>query len=120
MFTKTFTDPQGVTHTDAIFETSSANLNNNSSESFDFRISEGDNAEAKKLSTYSSSNMSYQMFYWASQDARDAGNLPYILANTQQIGQSFEVPDELLQLPEYKALSAALQAEKHCQEVVLA
>lgn len=120
MFTKTFTDPQGVTHTDAVFETSMATYNENVNESYDFRVSQGDDDSNKFTNTSHTKDMNYQMYYWTSQAARDAGLLPYILANTNPVGDRFYITKEELDKPEYSGLSAAAKAERHCEFVVLA
>ena len=114
MFIKTFTDPQGVSHTNAVFEVAHANYTENTAENYSF------NVEASTSTTNSSDNKSlqYRMYYWVNQAARDLGNLPYVLANstTGQVGEIHYLNDFDAT---YEGLSAQAKAEKHCQEVVL-
>ncbi len=115
MFTKTFTDPQGVTHTDAVFKVAHANHTENTSKSFSLNIETGEETNNDNANKH----LQYRMYYWPNQTAKDAGHLPYVLANTAE-GQVGEVhyTDELDST--YDALTAEQKAEKHCQEVALA
>ncbi len=117
MFTKTFTDPQGVTHTDAVFETAISYYSENASEDYTFQISNGDAETSKTSNTHEGNNLRYRIYYWASQEARDAGLLPYVLANSDPIGEWFEVQNLD---NSYTNLTAALKAERHCETVTLA
>ncbi len=119
MFIATFTDPQGVEHIDAVLEASTANYNMHTNSNFDFRISQGDDATNKVTDDSVHASLTYQMFYWTNQEARDAGLLPYYLTNTAPLGEHFHVGEELLAKDEYLALSPAGKAEKHCKEEVL-
>lgn len=120
MFTKTFTDPQGVTHTEAVFETNNASLNSNCSENYTFNLAQDGMEESRSTDEYTNINISYSMYYWASQANKDAGALPYTLANAANGGSGFNVSDDFLKEVEYTSLPVALQAEKHCLEVILA
>jgi hypothetical protein len=120
MFIKTFTDPQGVSHINAIFEVSMSKINSNSYNNYDFKISQGDDEVNKIITNYNNRTVRYQIYYWTNQEARDAGNLPYLLANTSPISDEFFVSSEFLDNnPEYDGLDAFSIAEKHCQEVIL-
>mgnify|MGYP000333126541 CR=1 FL=1 len=119
MFITTFTDPQGVEHEDAVFEVSVANYSTYTHSNYDFRISQGDDDANKVEDESTQANLSYQMYFWTSQEARDAGMLPYYLANTDPLGEHFHVSEDFLTGPDYVGLSVAEKAEKHCKEVVL-
>jgi len=118
MFTKTFTDPQGETHTDAVFYVARVHYSVNTNESTNYNIEANIDGSGKATDNDTSSNLSYQMYYWANQAAKDAGNLPYILANTTDVGEWFYVAN-LHTDANYNSLTAEQMAEKHCQEVVL-
>ncbi len=123
MFTKTnWTDPQGSVFDEAVFEVSEASLHSSRNENFSFRISAGDSVDSFEENSNENMNLNYQMFYWASQDARDQGKPPYILANTDpnQIGMVFYAESSELTKPEYDGLSAKQMAEYHVQNVVMA
>lgn len=119
MFTATFTDPQGVEHLDAVFEVSMANYSEHSHTNYNFRISQGDSSENQEVDGGVNANLSYQMYYWTNQAARDAGSLPYYLANTNPVGEYFHVSDTYLTDPDYAGLTIVEKVEKHCKEVVL-
>lgn len=112
MFTKTFTDPQGVTHTDAIFQIISADINNNSNNTFNYDLASKTSNEISN----SSNNLSYRIYYWVDQASLDSGLLPYILANSDPLGEMFYV-DNLDS--SYDLLSLEEKAEKHCQDNIL-
>lgn len=116
MFTKTFTDPQGVTHTDAIFEVSTSRCNENASSEYSFNLSAGDDPANQTEASNTNNNLSYRIYYWTDQGARDSGKLPYVLANTSPVGEWFNVNDID---SAYDILTAEEKAEKHCQDVVL-
>jgi len=115
MFTKTFTDPQGQTHTNAVFMAAYANYTSNKSENHNFNIETG----LAETNTDNNAHLQYRMYYWTNQAAKDAGNLPYVLANTN-VGQIGEVHYLNQFSAEYDGLTAEQKAEKHCQDVVLA
>ena len=119
MFTTTFTDPQGVEHADAVFEVSVADFNMHTHSNYDFRISQGDSVDSQTANDHSNANLSYQMYYWTNQEARDAGKLPYYLANTDPVGERFHVSGDILASEGYTGITTAQKAEKHCKEVVL-
>lgn len=117
MFTKTFTDPQGQTHTNAVFETAEASYSESNTDDYRFDIAQGDLDSSKTTNSSTTSYLRYKMYYWTSQAARDAALLPYVLASTDPIGPWFTV-SELDS--SYDSLSAALKAEKHSEFVILA
>lgn len=116
MFTKTFTDPQGQTHTNAVFETAEANYSDNQAEDYRFDIAQGDSDSSKTSNSSSGNYLRYKMYYWTSQAARDASMLPYILASVSPVGQWFTASDIDAS---YDGLPAALKAEKHAEFVIL-
>lgn len=113
-FTKAdFTDPQGITHELAYFEVSSANLNRSINNSYNNdAIRREESSEDND-----SNNLSYQMYFWPSEESRDANKPPYVLFNEDPAGDYFYT-NELG--PEYDGLNAQACAELHCQTVVLA
>lgn len=115
MFTKTFTDVQGTTHTNAFFKCAAANLASNTNNTYRF------NPETKDEDLRENSNMSlsYSMYFWVNEEAYNDGKAPYQyyvgINNT-----SINVSDKFFkENPEYTELTLVEQAEKHCQEVVL-
>jgi len=118
MFTKvgSWTDPQGTTHTDAVFEPSHSHYSTNTSDEFSFRIEDGDLGTSKSESRSSSIHLRYRMYYWTNQLARDNGLAPYVLTATDPFNDWFEV-DSLDAT--YDGLTAVEKAEKHCAEVTL-
>lgn len=113
-FIKTnFTDPQGSVFEEAYFEVSTAHINKGFNESYNNRISLG----TEEVNGHGNTNLSYQMYYWPSEAARNEGGLPYLLANLDPMGDTFYA-NELGS--EYDELSALEAAELHCQTVVLA
>lgn len=115
MFTKTFTDPQGVLHTDAIFNIAHANYTENTSSRDSLNIETG----LAENNNDNHKHLDYRMYYWANQAAKDAGNLPYVLANAT-VGQLGEIHYLNEFTATYDNLTPEQMAEKHCQEVVLA
>jgi len=123
-FVKTFTDPQGVTHTNAYFEVAYASKRNDNSDSYTLDIKETvDAAGVVTGFTYtpttnanSFSNVDYRMYYWTNKAAKTAGNMPYVLASKSPIG---EVHNAQNLDATYATLTAMAAAEKHCQAVVL-
>lgn len=113
MFTATFTDPQGTTHVDAHFEVSICSLNYSSSKHFNNRISIGEVDESEN----SYLSMNYQMYYWTSAQAKQEGKLPYLLANREPMGDSFDVLD--MDSAEYLNKSPEEAAEYHCLTYIL-
>lgn len=123
MFTKTFTDPQGIEHTDAVFEVVDVTHRNNLTSQYTYTLPvppTDDEAlvvlQDPVLASQQNSNLRYRMYYWPNQAARDAGFLPYVLANVSPVGEWFEV-NNLSE--EFLALPLNEMAEKHCREVVL-
>ena len=114
MFSKTFTDPQGVTHTNAVFKVANANYNVNTDENFHFDL--GTNTPT--TSNTGNNSLNYRMYYWPNQASLDNGNLPYVLANSNsnELGEIHYVNN--LDAT-YDALTAEAKAEEHCQAIVL-
>lgn len=110
MFILTFTDPQGVTHTDALFKINKAN----SVETQRDKI----NLDTTSWNTYitsseNSSNITYQVYFWANQVAFDSGKMPYLLSTTISGAYNF-MPDS-----SYDGLTLEEKCEKHCQDIVI-
>jgi hypothetical protein len=112
-FTKNFTDPQGVEHLAAYFEASEASINVRKNESYNNRISVGE----EEVGGNSGVDINYKMYYWTSEQAKLDGKLPYLLANVDPMGDIFNVYG--LSVDEYGSMSAKEAAEHHCQTVVL-
>jgi len=118
MFIQTFTDPQGTLQTDAVFEISDACSDKYNHESINFVISQGDSENSIQTATSGNTNINYQMFYWVSEQSRLDGKLPYILANTEPLGDRFYIESDLLNTEEYSGLSLTEIVEKHCSETL--
>ena len=120
MFIKTFTDPQGTTHTDAVFETANAQYNEYNSTDYVFEFSQGDLESSKNSNSQGNMTLNFTMYYWCSESSRAEGKFPYILANTETIGQTFNVDNA--RLSEWASLGLSPQelAEKYVNEVILA
>ena len=113
MFTQTFTDPQGVLHTDALLKVKTAHSNVTSRESM--TLDEGDWA-TYATSESTSSSVTYQMFFWINQAAYDDGMLPYLLytaAGRAPGSYSFAVP------PEYDGFTLEEMCDAHCAAEIL-
>jgi len=123
-FTKTFTDPQGVTHTNALFEVAYASKRIDSSDSYTNQIAETLDANGvvtgytftPTTNANKYTNLDYRMYYWPNAAAKTAGNMPYVLASKSPIG---EVHTAQNLGAAYDTLTAIKAAEKHCQAVVL-
>lgn len=112
-FTKAnFTDPQGSVFEEAYFEVSTAHINRSFNESYNNRISLG----TEETNSNSNINLTYQMYYWPSEAAKNEGSLPYLLANVEPMGDTFYANDLG---SEYDTLNAQDAAELHCQTVIL-
>jgi hypothetical protein len=74
----TFTDPQGIEHTNATFGVNHANCYSNSDE----RINR-DKADMVTMVTNKNfnQNINVSFYYWASEELRLADNSPYVLTN---------------------------------------
>ena len=121
MFTKSFTDPQGTSFTDAVFIVRQANMTDNR---FSITRLGSEGYKNATVEDTTNKNLAYQMLYFKNQAALDEGKDPYPLFNTDT--PSGEMGDEKLWFrvdglgAEYDGLTAAEASEKHCQEVVLA
>ena len=102
MFNMTFTDAQGVTHTDAVFEVTNAYYNANSA------IYQ-DGAPSVSRTT------GYRVRYWPSSEAHAEGQPPYVFVDSHGRDTFSFMPVGDLSTAE--AVVAA--AEEHLQNVVL-
>lgn len=107
-----FTDPQGVTHDSAYFEVSIANKAVSVNQDYNNRIS----IDKEEVNEFTNKTLSYQMYYWTSEAAKDEGKPPYYLVNLEPLGEFFYV-NELDS--EHDNLTAKESAELHCSTVVL-
>lgn len=114
MFIKDFTDPQGVAHIGAVFEVCDTSLNISSNDKYRLDLGEVD---TPSISFHSNNNLRYRIYYWTDQESRDAGNLPYVLANLDPLGEWFTVRD--LTKEYIGNLSVHDLTEKHCKEFIL-
>lgn len=113
-FTKAdFTDPQGITHELTYFEVSAANLNRSENKAYNNDAVRREESNTENVN----GNLSYQMYFWPSEEARNANRPPYTLFNEDPVGEYFYI-NELG--PEYDGLTPQACAELHCQTVVLA
>lgn len=116
MFTKTFTDLQGTTHTAAVFHV--ATMNSTVRNSHNYSYSYVNDEESEKVNNNRA--ISYTMYYWRNQAAEDANHTPYLLANNSPSNTTFNIDERFLSNnPEYDNLTPIQIVEKHCQEVVL-
>ena len=124
-FIKTFTDPQGTVHTNAVFEVAYATKRVDNSDSYNVTVEPI--TDVNGLTTgYAYTpltnsevfrHINYRMYYWTNQASKDAGNLPYVLASLNPIGE-IHSGDNLDAT--YDTLTTVQMAEKHCKTVVLA
>jgi hypothetical protein len=127
MFTHTFTDIHGNTHTDAIIVITQANFNCNENSFFRLEEGSGDLANAERTERANTNNsMSFNAAYWPDQASIDAGDTPVILQSdvhwnfvdgvaTGGVRKPFERTNsfDVNNLPvEYMALSVEKKAEK--------
>lgn len=115
MFTKSFTDIQGTTHTDAFFVCASANSASNNTERYQF------NAVTKEpsLTERNLFSVSYEMYYWINEQAYKDGKPPYKLSSDIN-NTSFNISDIFFtENPDYSSLTLVEKAEKHCETQVL-
>lgn len=117
-FTKTGTwvDPQGTSHTDAVFEVAYASTHNNTATMYTYDSTNGFSGTTGTTNTDVQRHVNYRMYYWTNQASRDAGNLPYVLASLDPVG---EIHNGNNLDVSYDGLTPVEAAEKHCQEVVL-
>lgn len=115
MFTQTFTDPQGQTHTDAVFQAGNAHSSCSLNESFYF------NLENSEITEDSNQNLSahFQCYYWPNQAAKDSGLPPYFLLNTDGNSNQFYIDNTELAKPEYEGLTLEQKVEYFIQNNVL-
>jgi hypothetical protein len=108
-----FTDPQGLSHTGAVFVVRQGDRNQNTSASV--RLDTTDWQTLETTDTLSPSHLSYQVYYWTTAAAKSNGSMPYILANPDQVGMDFYF--ELTAA--YDSLTVEAQVEKHLTDIVL-
>lgn len=111
-FKTAFIDPQGTEFSDAYFEVSLSSINRTSNDLMNNRISIG----TVETSSNSSAHLTYEMYYWPSEQNKLDGDLPYILANREPMGTQFYVD---ISSSEYDEMSPEEAAEYHCQTYVL-
>lgn len=109
-FTTAFTDAQGTEFTEAYFEVAGASLSRSINENVNRTPPDG----GLESRTEKGSQLSYQMYYWVSEQHKLEGKLPYKLAN--ESGVNFYFSDLG---PEYDNLDAVQCADLHCQTVIL-
>ena len=95
-----YTDPQGSVFTTAVFEVTYASVSCNSSE--EYRLEVGTTASENR-------SLHYHARYWASQEAKDEGKLPYNYIDTGGNASHGGVLAE----GEYDGLTALQAAEAH-------
>ncbi len=113
-FTASYTDAYGMTHTDAVFEVRTANLNSNHTSDYVYnpkdQITELDQ---ESFNGY----LSYQVVYWRDQASKDAGHYPYTAINEENYSPDFTV--DTLDKTIYDGLTAHQAAEYHFKTVIL-
>lgn len=108
-----FIDPQGTTHTGAVFKVRSADENMTSNNYL--RLSSAD------FNTFDQSNnpqvcyVNFEVYYWTSAAAKAAGAVPYILVNTTNTSMAFNFVADAT----YSALALEAKVEKYLTDVVL-
>lgn len=109
-----FTDPQGATHTEAIFQVQQATLRIDSTDDYNMDVI---NPAAQAITTINGrKRLSYHMCFWRSQEDKDEGLPPYTLLNKKFVPVfSFDYTNNT----DYDGLAAEQAAEKHCKEVEL-
>ena len=119
MFTKTgqWSDPQGTTHTDAVFKVVESKTSENGNSSYRYQLPFNGNPSSENTDSNNSKNTRYRMYYWTNQAAFDADGIPYVLANVDPLGEYFSLDSSDVI---YDDLTPEQIADKHCQEVVLA
>ena len=123
MFEKTVLSPHGLGVINAVFETKSADYNENTSSNYNYKIAEGTSDDNKYIDSNTYSSISYSMYYWSSVASRDAymadsssHNVPMIWVQGDPLATTFYGSDLD---PSYSGLSDALKAEKHFSENIL-
>ena len=115
MFTKTnYTDPQGVTHAEAVFRILNATVNSDSNKSFNANFS--DTSKPSQPENFGESkDLNYSVAYWANQAAYDASEPHYTLLNEER---NTYFSGNILGNAAYVGLSAEASAEMHIQTVL--
>lgn len=113
MITATFTDPQGVEHTNAVFCVRSANHHKNENESYTLSSFDYTTENSRPLTV--NENLSCSFYYWVSQSAKDNGLPPYVLTNSSGSDYDFSFqPDDA-----YSQLTLIEKAEKYLLDVII-
>lgn len=109
MFTATYTNPQGITHSAAVFLVVDANMNENisSNNKYDF------NTNTYTTSDNANSSISLRAVYWANQASYDNGDIPFPLLKDPIEGDSWLYGD--VSDSSYTGLSAVQKAELFLQ-----
>lgn len=118
-----FTDPQGVTHTEATFGAAQGVSYYNATETFQRGIPDYDTLTVPPIQK--SRNVNVQFYYWTNEQARLDGMDPYILANRvfdendvlQQVKMSFDFEAAG---SEYDGLDLYAQCMYYLENVILA
>jgi len=113
-FQKTFTDPQGATHTDAVILITRAEIRKDSGNSYEINYKHTD--QEPQLINSAVTFLSYEVFYWINQEAKEANLEPYKLRNTVEFMEDFSFSNLG---PEYDGLTAIQAAKKHLIENTL-
>jgi len=115
MFTKTnYTDPQGVTHAEAIFRILNATVNSDSNKSFNANLNDTTTASQPE-DLNESVNLNYTAVYWPTQASYDASEPHYTLLNAER-NTYFRA--NIIGNADYVGLSAEASAEMHVQTVL--
>ena len=113
MIVATFTDPQTTTQTDAVLQLRAANYTQNTFESYSLDVFNFTDVTNAPPST--DMGINYSFYYWVNAAARASGAVPYILANSDEIGMDFSfIPDST-----YDGLTLEAKCEKHLLDVIL-
>ena len=108
-----FTDPQGIPHTDATFKVRRADMHENTSSYISLR--------SEDFATYDqdlpvpSKHVVYSVYYWPSESTRMEGATPYTLTNDENNGVDFNFNADST----YNGLDLESIVEKHLTEIVL-
>jgi hypothetical protein len=114
MFTKSgeWTDPFKVVHTDAVFQVCSADISENKSENFNFNLADGEFSS----NSNENSNLNYRMYFWTNLASKDAGTIPWVLPNVDELSEQHRHSGLDAS---FDGMNAEESAEHHCQTLVL-
>ncbi len=122
MFTKTFTDPQGTTHVDAVFKVSQATLRVNKQSQLDASVGYVDAI----MTDTDTTSLDYQILYWPNMESFEANLPPYPLLNLANLNdpmmQHSQEEKVWFRIQDLDASCSGLTAEKaaevHCESVI--